>query len=230
MDRADYHTLRMDKESEGRSVMVVGVDFSDMTRQAITVALNLARVTRAPDLHLIHAIKPTALTGPSEWSEAAMLYEKTAEAARRELDALCAEATAKWSLRAFAHVRTGEPYREIVQLASDVEADLVVIGTHSRGGMSRLLLGSVAEKVQRYAPCPVLTVKPKARPESSDIDPPCPRCHETRLESHGSQLWCEAHSNVAHSFFPPSEPPPFAPGAGRWTDGHPSHGSSHGGP
>jgi hypothetical protein len=113
-------------------------------------------------------------------------------------------------LRAFAHVRTGEPYREIVQLASDMEADLVVIGTHSRGGVSRLLMGSVAERVQRYAPCPVLTVKPKTVPHASDIDPPCPDCHAVRVETSGARLWCDVHANMAHSFFPPSEPPPYA--------------------
>src|SRR5205085_1123301 len=124
--------------ADGRSVMIIGVDFSDASHQAMATALNLARITRAPDLHLIHAIRPAALTGPSDWLGAMSQYEGAVDTARRELDALCASAIAKWPLRAFAHVRTGEPYREIVQLASDMEADLVVIGTHSRGGVSRL--------------------------------------------------------------------------------------------
>jgi nucleotide-binding universal stress UspA family protein len=196
--------------SDGRSVMVIGIDLSDGSRQAMEVALNLAHITRAPDLHLIHVIRPTVLHGPSDWLGVMSQYERTVDSARRELDALCASAIARWSLRAFAHVRTGEPYREIVQLASDMEADLVVIGTHSRGGVSRLLMGSVAEKVQRYAPCPVLTVKPKVRPDTSDIDPPCAECHAARIESAGASLWCDAHANMAHSFFPPTEPPPYA--------------------
>jgi nucleotide-binding universal stress UspA family protein len=202
--------VRMDHESDGRSVMVIGIDFSDASRQAMSVARNLSRITRAPDLHLVHVIRPTALNGPSDWLGAMSQYEKTVDAARNELDVLCASAIAQGPLRAFAHVRTGEPYREIVQLASDMEADLVVIGTHSRGGVSRLLLGSVAEKVQRYAPCPVLTVKPKARPNSIDIEPPCPECHAARIETSGACLWCDAHANMAHSFFPPSQPPPYA--------------------
>jgi nucleotide-binding universal stress UspA family protein len=202
--------MGMDHESDGRSVMVIGIDLSDASRQAMEVALNLAHITRAPDLHLIHVIRPTVLTGPSDWLGVLSQYERTVDAARRELDSLCASAIAKWSLRAFAHVRTGEPYREIVQLASDMEADLVVIGTHSRGGVSRLLMGSVAEKVQRYAPCPVLTVKPKVRPDASDIDPPCPECHAVRIETSGACLWCDAHANMAHSFFPPTEPPPYS--------------------
>jgi hypothetical protein len=63
--------------------------------------------------------------------------------------------------------------------------------------------------VQRSAPCPVLTVKPKARPDSSDIDPPCSDCHAARLETSGARLWCDIHANIAHSFLPASEPPPY---------------------
>jgi len=200
---------QLDHELECRSVMVIGVDFSETAHQAVSVALNLARITRSPDLHLIHVLRHAPLTGLGDWSGSINQYEKAVEDARRELDVICAAAIEKFPLRAFAHVRTGEPYREIVQLASDIEADLVVIGTHSRGGVSRLLLGSVAEKVQRLAPCPVLTVKPKERPHASDLEPPCPLCHELRLESHGARLWCVQHVNTAKSFFPPSQPPPF---------------------
>jgi len=210
----------MEHQTDGRSVMVIGIDFSDASRQATGVALNPARITRCPDLHLIHVIRPAALIGPNDWLGAMSQYEKTVDAARRELDAICASAIAEESLRAFTHVRTGEPYREIVQLASDMEADLVVIGTHSRGGVSRLLMGSVAERVQRYAPCPVLTVKPKTLPEASDIDPPCPECHAARVETSGACLWCDLHANMAHSFFPPSEPPPYA----AWHEGEADHG------
>jgi nucleotide-binding universal stress UspA family protein len=56
-------------------------------------------------------------------------------------------------------VRTGSPYQEIVNLATDERADLVAMGTHGRSGVSRLLLGSVADRVIRLAPCPVLTVR-----------------------------------------------------------------------
>lgn len=208
--------MERDHEHEGRSVMVVGVDFSETAHQAVAVALNLARITRSPDLHLIHVLKHAPLTGLGDWSGAISHYEKAVEEARRELDRVCATAIAQFPLRAFSHVRTGEPYREIVQLASDMEADLVVIGTHSRLGVSRMLLGSVAEKVQRLAPCPVLTVKPKERPQASDLEPPCPLCHELRLESNGARLWCLQHVNTAKSFFPPSQPPPFDGAA--WED------------
>ena len=56
-------------------------------------------------------------------------------------------------------LRTGPPYQKIVDLATDERADLVVIGTHGRGSVERALLGSVADRVVRMAPCPVLTVR-----------------------------------------------------------------------
>jgi hypothetical protein len=55
----------------------------------------------------------------------------------------------------------GKPYVEIVKAAADMDVDLIVLGSHGRSGISRLVLGSVAEKVVRLAPCPVFTVKPQ---------------------------------------------------------------------
>lgn len=59
-------------------------------------------------------------------------------------------------------LRVGVPYREVIMSAGEEEADLVLMATHGRGEIQRLLLGSVADKVVRMAPCPVLTVKQAA--------------------------------------------------------------------
>jgi nucleotide-binding universal stress UspA family protein len=59
-------------------------------------------------------------------------------------------------------LRTGVPYKEIVGAVTRERADLIVIGTHGRGGLDRALLGSVADRVIRLAPCPVLTVRDTA--------------------------------------------------------------------
>ena len=58
--------------------------------------------------------------------------------------------------------KMGIPFPEIIKTALDIEAHLLILGTHGRTGMAHFLLGSVAEKVVRQAPCPVLTVRPKA--------------------------------------------------------------------
>ena len=55
---------------------------------------------------------------------------------------------------------TGDPFEKIVDAAEDEKIDLIVIATHGRTGIRRLVIGNVAEKVVRHAPCPVLTVKP----------------------------------------------------------------------
>ena len=64
-----------------------------------------------------------------------------------------------------AVVRVGLPWEEIVRLATDEHADMIVMGTQGRTGLDRLLLGSVAERVIRRAPCPVLTVRPNTEPQ-----------------------------------------------------------------
>ncbi|HEX7451222.1 MAG TPA: universal stress protein [Polyangiaceae bacterium] len=69
--------------------------------------------------------------------------------------------------RLVTHIRADDPGHQIAQLASEVAADLLVIGTHDRHGLPRLLLGSVAETVGRLAPCSVLVVRPKIAPKAT---------------------------------------------------------------
>jgi nucleotide-binding universal stress UspA family protein len=71
------------------------------------------------------------------------------------------------------HLLVGEPAEEIVQLACEHEIDLIVIGTHGRTGLSRWILGSVAESILRRAICPVLTCRQSA--EKVSVQPMDPR-------------------------------------------------------
>ena len=97
-------------------------------------------------------------------------------------------------LRVVPHLRTDSPAFEVAQLAADLEADLVIVGTHGRRALARMLVGSVAELTVRLAPCPVLVVRPKAHPAPvPTIQPPCPRCLEARASSGGKEFWCEQH-------------------------------------
>ena len=63
-------------------------------------------------------------------------------------------------MNAIAVLRKGEPYREIIRFAEEENADLIILATHGRTGLSHMLMGSVAEKVVRHSSVPVLTVKP----------------------------------------------------------------------
>jgi nucleotide-binding universal stress UspA family protein len=76
------------------------------------------------------------------------------------LDERVASATAR-GLAARGVLRTGAAAAEIAKTATEEDAGLIVVGTHGRTGLNRLVIGSVAERVVRIAPCPVLTIKPR---------------------------------------------------------------------
>ena len=108
-----------------------------------------------------------------------------------------AEQGTKLARPAHVHVRVGAPAEELAQLAADLDADLVIVGTHGRRGVRRFLLGSVAEGAVRLAHCPVLVVRPKDHggdaAQVPKIAPPCPDCLTARKASGGEQLWCKEH-------------------------------------
>ena len=86
------------------------------------------------------------------------LAAKAEAKARGDLDAVVAQLTAQ-KIQAEAVFATGRPYIQIVRQAQKLEADLIVLATHGRRGVSHVVFGSNAEKVVRLSPCPVLTVK-----------------------------------------------------------------------
>ena len=81
--------------------------------------------------------------------------------------AIWAEPAQQAGLRVRVSTRTGVPHAEIAAAAADDRVDLVVIGTHGRGGLERALIGSVADRVIRTAPCPVLSVRPGSSRDES---------------------------------------------------------------
>jgi len=139
--------------------ILLPTDFSECSQRARSYACELAKRFSA-EIHLLHVVAPISVPGymgpvPQEW-----LHPD--EDARRELE--------EWNDPDFEHaksvvrsVATGTPFVEIVRYARDQNADLIVMGTHGRSGLSHALLGSVAEKVVRKAPCPVLTVRPEGQ-------------------------------------------------------------------
>lgn len=96
----------------------------------------------------------------------------------------------------YTHVLSGSPAQEIVWLAASIGADLVVVGSHGRHGLKRLLLGSVAEHVVRNCGCPVLVERDKLHDDTwvtPEIEPPCRQCVDARFASGGKQKWCDRH-------------------------------------
>jgi nucleotide-binding universal stress UspA family protein len=184
-------------------VVVVGVDFSEASELAIKRAFEIAAEQPNPEVHLVHVVQTygpqVAYEMPVDASALAVLSLNEARTRFRQyadqaLARYLAQNPGKRFERVVAHLRFDAIAEEVSQLAADLEADLVVVGTHGRTGLSRLLLGSSAEATVRLAPCPVLVARPKAVPEAPpQIEPPCPRCVEARRSSGGAEQWCAQH-------------------------------------
>ena len=132
-------------------------DFSVFSIQALRHALALARTfhSRMKVVHVMLDSIPgvEAVYGGAPWLPTADDRRRVDEEMRRFL-----EPAREARVDHETEVREGEPWREIVDAAVEMEADLVVMGTHGRGGFEHLVIGSVAEKLIRRLPCPVLTV------------------------------------------------------------------------
>jgi nucleotide-binding universal stress UspA family protein len=136
-------------------------DFSECSRRALHQAIPVARYYQA-DLTALHVIAPVA--GPTyvDYVNPSLLDPRSREHALEALAEFVAPARAA-AVRADTIVREGGPAQEILAAAEALPADLIVMGTHGRTGFSRLMLGSVTEKVLRNARCPVLTASREDR-------------------------------------------------------------------
>ncbi|HET6424733.1 MAG TPA: universal stress protein [Planctomycetaceae bacterium] len=134
--------------------ILVPVDFSEDSQRALSVARSLA-LDHGACLILVAAAPPPPAT--AEPFLPATEYPGLIAGMRRDLEALAADIT---DLTVETHVLGGSPGPSIVALANDRNADLIVMETHGRSGINRLVMGSVAEYVLRHSPCPVLTMRP----------------------------------------------------------------------
>jgi nucleotide-binding universal stress UspA family protein len=134
-------------------------DFSPASEPAWLMAQRLGRLFRCEVL-LLHALPPVTIG--MEGSFPPQLYQELVTGAQREAEASLAAMVASTTGAPFkvrSRVVEGSPAARIVGVAAEEAADLVVVGTHGRTGLDRVLLGSVADRVLRTATCPVLTVR-----------------------------------------------------------------------
>jgi nucleotide-binding universal stress UspA family protein len=136
-------------------------DFSGCSSAAADYAGAVANASGG-HLRLLHVIAPFPITAPYLDVPAESRLWETAQAQGREALASEAARVRRAGLTVDVEHRTGPPVQEILRAAAEWPADVLVIGTHGRGGFERLVLGSVAEKVLRMAPCAVLAVPPAA--------------------------------------------------------------------
>lgn len=184
-------------------VVVLGTDFSAHATRALFVALRQAQQHAPAQLHVVH-VSLLAKSHPG-LPTAAMIGFPVApmlslEEQRQMLASYLERELGKVpqldqaNVQLIGHVIIDVPSVGIVSLARELEADLIVVGSHGAHGVARWLMGSVAERVVRQATCPVLVVPPPPeRVQMPDIEPPCPRCVTARQASAGTELWCEQH-------------------------------------
>lgn len=133
--------------------ILFATDFSDASRSAYQVAAALARDYRARII-AIHVVEPVSLAF-SEFGA----YVGPDEDKGRAMEQLHAIQAPSPMVTLEYRLLEGDPATVVIETAQETDADLVVLGTHGRSGLSRLVMGSVAEEVLRHAPCPVLTVR-----------------------------------------------------------------------
>ena len=138
--------------------LLVPIDFSDCSRRALDVARSLAKQTGPTHLILVHAsFVPTELDSLAERADPS-IRELVSRQATEDLGRILGELQNEGISAEFS-THSGSPDCVIEEVATEKGADLIVMGTHGRTGLAHVLLGSVAERVVRTAPCPVITVK-----------------------------------------------------------------------
>ena len=142
--------------------ILVPTDFSPASDAAFDYALVIASRFGA-SLHLLHVLDDPLVVGQTWGSEVYIgslptMRESLSQAAAAKLAHVVAQAEAK-GIAARSDVRVGRPAEMIRDAAEKEAVDLIVMGTHGRTGMAHLVMGSVAERMLRDAPCPVLTVR-----------------------------------------------------------------------
>lgn len=143
--------------------VLVSTDFSESAAKALPYAASLAKEYGA-ELHLVHVVEDSLYYAQFVYDGApfdpSVLIEGLVEDRKKKLDAVVKAVASGVSVS--THLRRGVVASEIIAAAAELDVDVVVIATHGRTGLSHLIFGSVAERVVRECPCPVLTVRDKS--------------------------------------------------------------------
>lgn len=144
---------------EGIKKILIATDGSEYTKEAVSQGLHLAKVLGA-DVTALYVIDQTSFVSFPIDSSIVSVYSLLENEGKRAVEEVKKEGE-QLGVTVTTVVAEGSPTRKIVEMAANM--DLVVIGTLGRSALSKLFMGSVAERVTRYAPCPVLVVRAKKR-------------------------------------------------------------------
>lgn len=139
--------------------ILIATDGSEYTKEAVTTGLKLAKVLGA-EVTALYVIDQTSFVTFPVDSSIVSVYPQLENEGKRAVEEVKKEGEGM-GIKVTPIVVEGSPTRKIVEIAADF--DLVVIGTLGRSALGKLFIGSVAERVTRYAPCPVLVVRSKKR-------------------------------------------------------------------
>jgi nucleotide-binding universal stress UspA family protein len=172
------HAEQDDDAMSGLEKILCATDFSDASKEALRHALSLAALSGG-HVHLVHACEVPYTVRPDVmvWLEggARPLEDLAREQSESEMAAAVASLSDDDRAKVSARVVMGDPSDVIPSLAKVEAFDLIVTGTHQRSAFEHFVLGSVAEKIVRRAPCPVYVVRGDPPPKGDPLpkgDPP----------------------------------------------------------
>lgn len=186
-----------EQNTHGRPyVILAAVAFDETGDHALDEASRVADRGGRSELHLVHV---AVENGTGELAGELLALNVRLSRIPEQLKERVERLSLARTRRVTAHIRVGVPARAILQTAADIGADLIVVGTHRRKGIEKLVLGSVAERVLHEARCPVLVALQRdyaALARGSSVEPPCDDCLQTRRTTNDQTYWCERHSQT----------------------------------
>ncbi len=209
----------MSELTERRFPMVVADDLSEYSDHVLVHAFDQAARTEHPAIHILSVVSDDhgLLHRPTE-ADLVALEERAKETLVVQVlrlldDAVPAATRATWQTR--LHVRRGRPEEEIIELAAEVGAGLLVLGRFGHSRRRRLgRLGSIADRVLAHAECPVLLVTGGRETTASDRQ--CPDCVHVRSESDGERWFCAQHHGERVGYSVLLHGSPLARGGTMW--------------
>ncbi len=179
----------MKPETSPRTVIVAALDHSAAQDQVLETTGALARMAPDAEVHIVHVVDAGAPPG-----NIAIPLTDVERAGRELLHRARVLLSERFTGPIAAHLAADAPARCVLQLANDVQADIIVVGPHGKGPLERLFLGSVSQQVVRQASCAVLVARAKEYAPVPEIEPPCPKCVEVQEATQREQLWCAQHA------------------------------------
>jgi nucleotide-binding universal stress UspA family protein len=142
--------------------LLVALDFSDCSREALAAALRIAERASPTELVVLTVLDPLD-EEKAQTEDALGDMERSVDALNKMVEGILAARGTRLGdgIKVHYTAARGVPAEQIIAQAAAYHVDAIVMGTHGRTGLNRLIAGSVAETVVRHAPCSVLTVKPK---------------------------------------------------------------------